>query len=865
MAINKLQASLAAATNEVTVAAANINFDFTLVKCEVPKEYEELGNALSTKRKEQAEQGTTHITARRLGALFEGICPPTPSLIKAYGNRASQIAEAAKKTSVEPTNSIFAAHTGVDGTSIWAAATSSALHSEISRSSLADWDSSARSWLRTADRTKTKEQQQLMLIIANVNIPINEDMTVPSSVITAWKSALETMENLVSGMPQAVNSGPALLALSSWHLYPDLLLVGHDDAEVRFRDPLVSPGGMLTVGLIRSEKGNSHGVFWSLSLAHMNFYGHPVPTEVRLSHECVKVSFLQFTQAAFGTLLGKWLPPGSEIDSAVRFFVSFQAAVYRAATNDPKAVESQQAAKFLRNSSHWWNVMARVASSYLESSGEERVTIQRLIKLGLKRSSVFIPGSNRQPFFGFLEPVTIVRCLKGTEERIQWLRHVVSDSPISGDHPLIIQYFDSPVTGKTMMPMGEFATAAPLPDRFNKKRKRTPSTQNHLVTHQRWPFPDRAAGYPGEIVSTRDLRTFSPSILEPFQGFRFKEEKNQWEEYAATYVTRLLHHINVRQDPSLGADQQVYRTMLAISAAARIYKIIPSATVSIANLAKPISEIAWARVQESPIPRSVTLSCIVYMESGHDFDPKFLSKPFALAYEDSIYIAMQLTCDPWERPLPYEFKRVLGNVGRPGLTLLVPPASPMMRPSDPASWKIVSDKIFDGHAEDHFRRTSLHLSFTAYYVPLYVHGGHGQDNQIHILESVVSVYDSGVWVGDVDILHALEDSRIYRISPRSCDRRQHTDYPGNLISAESWEDILDPPRERFVIRASSNWVARLASTAVLAQSLPRDPSSLGGTGPGIVICSNNVCRSCNGLVSHIPEKIGIKSIRVFIH
>ncbi|KAL9076452.1 MAG: hypothetical protein Q9157_003661 [Trypethelium eluteriae] len=574
-----LQASLAAATNEVTVAAANINFDFTLVKCEVPKEYEELGNALSTKRKEQAEQGTTHITARRLGALFEGICPPTPSLIKAYGNRASQIAEAAKKTSVEPTNSIFAAHTGVDGTSIWAAATSSALHVQLlacmlarvwsapqatsiwfelvqerrknietrytsgevlrfatlTAATLADWDSSARSWLRTADRTKTKEQQQLMLIIANVNIPINEDMTVPSSVITAWKSALETMENLVSGMPQAVNSGPALLALSSWHLYPDLLLVGHDDAEVRFRDPLVSPGGMLTVGLIRSEKGNSHGVFWSLSLAHMNFYGHPVPTEVRLSHECVKVSFLQFTQAAFGTLLGKWLPPGSEIDSAVRFFVSFQAAVYRAATNDPKAVESQQAAKFLRNSSHWWNVMARVASSYLESSGEERVTIQRLIKLGLKRSSVFIPGSNRQPFFGFLEPVTIVRCLKGTEERIQWLRHVVSDSPISGDHPLIIQYFDSPVTGKTMMPMGEFATAAPLPDRFNKKRKRTPSTQNHLVTHQRWPFPDRAAGYPGEIVSTRDLRTFSPSILEPFQGFRFKEEKNQWEEYAATY------------------------------------------------------------------------------------------------------------------------------------------------------------------------------------------------------------------------------------------------------------------------------------------------------------------------------------------
>ncbi|KAL9093936.1 MAG: hypothetical protein Q9165_003859 [Trypethelium subeluteriae] len=372
MAFNKLQASLAAATNEVTVAAANINFDFTLVKCEAPKEYEELGNALSPKRKEQAEQGTTHITARRLGALFESVCPPTPNLIKAYGNRASQIAETAKETSVEPSDSIFAAHAGVDGTSIWAAATSSALHvqllacmlarvwsaaeatsiwfelvqerrknieirytngeafqfstisaaaqSEISRSSLAEWDSSARSWLRTADRTKTKEQQQLMLIIANVNIPINQDMAILSSVTAAWRSALTTMENLVSGMPQAVNSGPALLALRSWHLYPDFLLVGRDDAEVRFRDPLIRSGGMLTVGLARREDGDNHGVFWSLSLAHMNFYGHPVPTEARLGHECAKVPFLQFIQAAFGALLGKWLHPGTEIDSAAQLF-----------------------------------------------------------------------------------------------------------------------------------------------------------------------------------------------------------------------------------------------------------------------------------------------------------------------------------------------------------------------------------------------------------------------------------------------------------------------------------------------------------------------------------------------------------------
>ena len=45
MYLGKLQAALAAATNEVTVAAANINFDFALIKCEAPKEYHVLGEA----------------------------------------------------------------------------------------------------------------------------------------------------------------------------------------------------------------------------------------------------------------------------------------------------------------------------------------------------------------------------------------------------------------------------------------------------------------------------------------------------------------------------------------------------------------------------------------------------------------------------------------------------------------------------------------------------------------------------------------------------------------------------------------------------------------------------------------------------
>src|SRR6202044_3330770 len=138
-------------------------------------------------------------------------------------------------------------------------------------------------------------------------------------------------EKLVSGMPQAVNGGATLLALSSWHLYPDLLVVGQDSADVRFYDPVISPGGMLTVGLARVGDDESRGVYWSLSLAHVNYYGHPVRTDARLSHDSARVSFAQFTQAVFGCLLGKWSLAGSGIDSVACFFVSFQAAFERVA------------------------------------------------------------------------------------------------------------------------------------------------------------------------------------------------------------------------------------------------------------------------------------------------------------------------------------------------------------------------------------------------------------------------------------------------------------------------------------------------------------------------------------------------------
>jgi hypothetical protein len=76
--IGKIQASLASATQETTLALANANFDFSLVKIEAPAEYRELGLALHEKKRSEAENGSVHITAQRLGSLFHSILPETP-------------------------------------------------------------------------------------------------------------------------------------------------------------------------------------------------------------------------------------------------------------------------------------------------------------------------------------------------------------------------------------------------------------------------------------------------------------------------------------------------------------------------------------------------------------------------------------------------------------------------------------------------------------------------------------------------------------------------------------------------------------------------------------------------------------------
>ncbi|KAL5906102.1 hypothetical protein ACKVV1_010508 [Pyricularia oryzae] len=379
--IGRLQAALSSVTSEVTVAAANINFDFTLVKCEAPAEYRSLEQQLTPARKAEAECGSLHVTARRLGALFEEICPVAPRLIGAFGKRASEITQKANQKSTplpSAARSIFSDYIGVDICALWAAATSSkaalplfllacmlariwddaeatalwceivkdrrmdiasrleagepvpytavsaAAQQDIPREQLAKWDASARAFLKTADDTWSMQQKQFNLIAHNIDVPVNRgnDQRPYHGIVATWTNAMKTLEKLICGQPHAVLDGSILLGISSWHIYPDMTVFGSGPGKhVMMRDSLVNSGGVISVGVKYSSPlgpGSQHGVFWSLSLGHYKFYGKPTNKVSRLNEDRSRLTFSELQVATIGALLSHWNIPVAMTEGALK-------------------------------------------------------------------------------------------------------------------------------------------------------------------------------------------------------------------------------------------------------------------------------------------------------------------------------------------------------------------------------------------------------------------------------------------------------------------------------------------------------------------------------------------------------------------
>jgi hypothetical protein len=123
--VGRIIASAFSLNPEIQASLASINFDFSLLKVEAATEYLGVGHSLTKLRRRDAEDGSSHITARKLAALFDSEIPSTPKLFAAYGHRATEISGSpVSNPQGTAAHGAFKAHVGADGTTVWAAATS---------------------------------------------------------------------------------------------------------------------------------------------------------------------------------------------------------------------------------------------------------------------------------------------------------------------------------------------------------------------------------------------------------------------------------------------------------------------------------------------------------------------------------------------------------------------------------------------------------------------------------------------------------------------------------------------------------------------------------------------------------------------
>ncbi|PMD39622.1 hypothetical protein L207DRAFT_529579 [Hyaloscypha variabilis F] len=181
-------------------------------------------------------------------------------------------------------------------------------------------------------------------------------------------------------------------------------------------------------------------------------------------------------------------------------------------------------------------------------------------------------------------------------------------------------------------------------------------------------------------------------------------------------------------DFSCSRYEAFFTSLRALVATSEVYKLLPSATIDLKILSQRLEDAEWipesdclsgSQLLLQPL-RGLSLSlqetfaCITMFETGIiNLETYSFDNVMAISSGDAIFVAATLLCDPYECPQATEIRRIVGNVGRAGVSLLISPAQLRKEKQKISSWDCVTHEDFNGLAEDNFRSTSVHLSFTA--------------------------------------------------------------------------------------------------------------------------------------------------------
>ncbi|KAF2180660.1 hypothetical protein K469DRAFT_639715 [Zopfia rhizophila CBS 207.26] len=1010
-AIGRCTFSLLSGTQEITAGLANFNFDFSMVKVTAPDEYKSIGQHLSKKRKLSAEDGSFHRTARKLGALFDGNLPEVPHLIRAYGLRASEITENPENNPPgSRRHGALEDHVGSDSRAHWAAATSgpSALpllllacilaHSwqsgeaisiwnelvttrkailrerlngpnismntvtasqlDIAREDLAEWDASARAWLNVADKAKCRQHIQLMLIINNLEMSLNSHLRVYESIMEVWAEAMIAVDQLISGIPLRVQNPHVLVGLSAWHLYPDISILGQEQKLVKLNDHLMTPGGILTIGMQTISPQVPSGISWTLPLKDLRYYGSSKMTRGGFNTSSTNVSFDTFVQVAIGSMISRWGPHASNWHSVAAFLVSFgRKASAKKPDADPKAdymtafdigLETPATMDYDDWPRTFWPVaITEQADSYLRGVKHHQRDIEQCINLGKRRFiNFFAPvDEHPPPAFGLCDPEHLLGMMS-SENAISALRKLATsnDASMNLQHAVVLHRGKGWMEIVGLTPRGNTLTHhTQYPRWVLLRRADYPDDEQHFpvsmrMTHSR----AKVSSEPRDYLPSDVMRSFTimnrlheacgfvtsfpnvnvqPISWDPFRALglasecpefdmhrdgiqedRVEDTARSWladarspswrpSDYhrvwmfddfavyvpasnvpsryhsdqvlsldfvtdvlnsdlldARTIVSRLEKELYIGTQSDPNRRSKYYQSLAILGRVSELYESLQGALVNLSVLWIPLHTVRWIPKYLDPLSLPEAFACIAMFATGHHkLEPRTFSEVIGLSYGNTLYMLEVLLNDPWTCFNSSELKDKLcclvGNVGKPGLSLLLSVREPMQKEPDLESWNLINHNNFDGKLEDNFRGTALQLSLTGYTQPIdtYEHGT--RDKDAFYVETVISIHDHGKWVGDIDILPMYRQGKNLSLDCKcnhTEDERNDFSQLGRLRSVDGWHEFLDPPLDACIIRAHNNWIARLAISAAGS-----------ARGYKILIASSHVCWTC---VSHISSR-----------
>ena len=351
------------------------------------------------------------------------------------------------------------------------------------------------------------------------------------------------------------------------------------------------------------------------------------------------------------------------------------------------------------------------------------------------------------------------------------------------------------------------------------------------------------------------VTTYELIFGDPYLGAVYRAQIREPEGQQAKYkldpgtLKILLEHTSFDQWDFItglgkifgaGRGYQFGRSLFTLAMVSEFYnRYLPSSTVSLTVLTKPLYNSCLFRdtltnLDPSPqamlsdeqpgklfplMSRAAMFSLVFYFESGGVSMPeKSLQGVMAISCGNSLFVASHLLADPAENIPSYSVQKIPGNIGRPGIALLIPPENPRIRKAELDKWKMIEHAAFDGTRPiGQFEGTSVQLSFTGYELGVDT-GQHGlRGRAAFFSETRVSVLSQGAWVADVDLLGGIESRQLHQ----ECADHTHSCGPpkGDMkcISIDNWEEILDPPKGLGIVRATGGWIARLSAVAIFTQ------------------------------------------------